>query len=132
MAYEFLMNTASALFFICYIPELYANWKNKNANFYNMPEKVVLLLASSFALAYAMINNDMSLITNYAPILGLDIIAFLMRLYYVFKTDVTLVPSTPDLSPSPDLELAEPVAVAAPAPVPVAVAAPVSVPEATT
>jgi uncharacterized protein with PQ loop repeat len=118
MAYEFLMNTASALFFICYIPELYANWKNKNANFYNMPEKVVLLLASSFALAYAIVNDDMSLITNYAPILGLDIIAFLMRLYYVFKTDVTLVPSTPDSSS--DLELSEPV--------PVSVSVPVSVP----
>ena len=100
MAYDFLMNTASALFFICYIPELYANWKNKNANFYNMPEKAVLLLASSFALAYAMLNNDMSLITNYAPILGLDIIAFLMRLYYVCEKPTLELPSpvsTPDL-----------------------------------
>ena len=65
MAYDFLMNTASALFFICYIPELYANWKNKNANFYNMPEKALLLLASSFALAYAIINSDISLMSNY-------------------------------------------------------------------
>ena len=78
MAYDFLMNTASALFFICYIPELYANWKNKNANFYNMPEKVVLLLASGFALAYAISNDDISLITNYGPLLGLDIIALVM------------------------------------------------------
>ena len=114
MAYDFLMNTASALFFICYIPELYANWKNKNANFYNMPEKALLLLASSFALAYAMMNNDRSLISNYALILGLDIIAFLMRLYYVFKTDVTLVPSTPDSSS--DLEAQ--VSVAEPVPYP--------------
>ena len=85
MAYDYLLNTASGLFFICYIPELYANYKNKNANFYNMPEKIILLLASSFALAYSIANDDVSLIANYAPILGLDIVAFLMRLYYVCK-----------------------------------------------
>ena len=85
MTHDYLMNTASALFFMCYIPELYANYKNKNANFYNMPEKVVLVLASGFALSYAIINDDTSLILNYAPLLGLDIIAFLMRLYYVYR-----------------------------------------------
>ena len=85
MSYDVLMNTASALFFICYIPELYANYKNKNANFYNMPEKAVLLLASGFAFAYSILNNDEALIVNYGPLLGLDIIAFLMRLYYVYK-----------------------------------------------
>jgi uncharacterized protein with PQ loop repeat len=85
MAHDYLMNTASALFFICYIPELYANWKNKNANFYNMPEKGVLLIASTFGLSYAIVNNDIALISNYGPLLALDIIAFAMRLYYVYK-----------------------------------------------
>jgi uncharacterized protein with PQ loop repeat len=85
MAYDPLMNIASALFFICSIPELYANWKNKNANFYNMPEKAVLVLASGFAFAYAVVNNDIALLVNYGPLLGLDIIAFIMRLYYVYK-----------------------------------------------
>ena len=94
MGYDVLMNTASALFFICYIPELYANYKNKNANFYNMPEKAVLLLASGFAFAYALINNDISLIANYGPLLGLDIIAFLMRLYYVYKNKSEIIPLT--------------------------------------
>jgi len=94
MGYDVLMNTASALFFICYIPELYANYKNKNANFYNMPEKAVLLLASGFALAYAIANNDEALIVNYGPLLGLDIIAFLMRLYYVFKNKTEIIPLT--------------------------------------
>jgi uncharacterized protein with PQ loop repeat len=110
MAYDFLMNTASALFFICYIPELYANWKNKNANFYNMPEKALILIASGFALAYAIINDDVSLMTNYGPILGLDIIAFLMRLYYVFEnknranlSEISL--GSPVASPEPDLEM---------------------------
>ena len=79
-----------------------------------MPEKALLLLASSFALAYAITNSDIALMTNYGPILALDIIAFLMRLYYVFKTDVTLVPSTPDSSSDLELSVAEPVAVAEP------------------
>jgi uncharacterized protein with PQ loop repeat len=81
------MNTASILFFICYIPELYANWKNKNANIYNIPEKVVIVVASGFAFAYSIINEDNALILNYGPILGLDIIAFAMRLYYVYKNN---------------------------------------------
>jgi hypothetical protein len=50
-----------------------------------MPEKAVLLLASGFAFAYSIVNNDAALIVNYGPLLGLDIIAFLMRLYYVYK-----------------------------------------------
>jgi len=94
MGYDFLMNTASGLFFICYVPELYANYKNKNANFYNMPEKVVLVLASGFAFAYALVNNDNALIANYGPLLALDIIAFLMRLYYVFKNKTEVLPIT--------------------------------------
>ena len=111
MAYDFLMNTASSIFFICYIPELYANWRNQNANFYNMPEKVLLLLASSFALAYAILNSDISLMSNYGPILALDIIAFLMRLYYVFKTKTTLilssVPESPISIPDPESQVSK-------------------------
>ena len=41
MSNEYLMNTASILFFICYIPEFYANYINKNANTYNVFEKVI-------------------------------------------------------------------------------------------
>ena len=102
MAYDFLMNTASGLFFICYIPELYANWKNKNANFYNMPEKFLILIGSGFALAYAVVNEDLALISNYGPILALDIFAFGMRLYYVVKKE-----DSTSLAIAPSLELEE-------------------------
>ena len=85
MGYEYLMNTASVLFFICYIPDIYADWKNKNANIYNMPERCIILIASAFALSYAIVNEDIALISNYGPLLTLDIIAFIMRLYYVYK-----------------------------------------------
>jgi len=99
MLHEYLMNTASVFFLAYYIPELYANWKNKNANIYNMPEKVILVLASGFAFSYAMINNDIALISNYGPMLALDIIAFVMRSYYVYKNygdnHATLVPIDP-------------------------------------
>ena len=38
MSHDYLINTATAMYIICYVPELYANYKNKNANIYNLPE----------------------------------------------------------------------------------------------
>jgi uncharacterized protein with PQ loop repeat len=88
---EYLMNIATVLFFICYIPELYANYKNKNANIYNLPEKILVLCGTTFAFAYAYFKEDQVLVTNYAPLLSLDILAFLMRAYYVYKNNVNLI-----------------------------------------
>lgn len=85
MKYDYLMNISSAIFFVCYIPELYANYKNKNANVYNMPEKFLMLIGSGFALSFAIMNEDLALITNYGPIVALDVIALLMRLHYVIR-----------------------------------------------
>lgn len=81
---EYYMNIASILFFICYFPEYYANYINKNANFYNVFEKVLILLGSSFALQYAIETSDQALIINYGPIVTLDSIALLMRFYYAY------------------------------------------------
>jgi len=83
MEYNYLMNISSAIFFVCYIPELYANYKNKNANIYNVPEKIFMVIGSGFAFSFSILNEDTSLIANYGPILALDIIALLMRVYYV-------------------------------------------------
>jgi uncharacterized protein with PQ loop repeat len=103
--YGYLMNIASVSFFICYVPELYANYKNKNANIYNIPEKIIMVIGSLFAFLYAMLNNDLALMTNYGPILGMDIIAFIMRAHYVYKNRLTIqtVPqiSTPESSELP-------------------------------
>ena len=82
MSHDYLLNVATALYIVCYIPELYANYKNKNANIYNLPEKVLILLGTIFSLSYATINENNALITNYGPIFILDLIALLMRLYY--------------------------------------------------
>ena len=83
MELNYLMYSASVLYFICYLPELYANYKNKNANIYNLPEKIIMLIATSFAFTYSIVNNNTELITNYGPLLALDIIALLMRIHYI-------------------------------------------------
>jgi uncharacterized protein with PQ loop repeat len=85
MTANYLMYTASVLYFVCYVPELYANYKNKNANAYNVPEKVIMLIASASAFSYAIINENVELSVNYGPLLGLDIIALIMRLYYMYS-----------------------------------------------
>ena len=97
---EYLMYTATFLYLSCYIPELYANYKNKNANMYNIPEKVIMLAATSFGLSYAITTQNLPLILNYSPFLLLDIIALSMRLVYVNEniqsTKMDIVMTTDD------------------------------------
>ena len=81
----YLMNIASILYIGCYIPELYANYKNKNSNIYNVPEKVIIFIGTSFAFSYSLLTRDMPLILNYGPIFALDLIALLMRIHYAYK-----------------------------------------------
>jgi hypothetical protein len=85
MSPEVLMNTATALYFVCYFPEFYANFMNKNANVYNVFEKVVMLIATGFGLSYAITIDNMALIINYGPLFGLDAIALMMRSYYAYR-----------------------------------------------
>jgi len=87
MIANYLMYSASVLYFICYLPELYANYKNKNANIYNLPEKVIMLIATALALSYSVINNNPELMANYAPLIILDVGALTMRLYYARKNE---------------------------------------------
>ena len=86
MAYEYLMYTSTILYLVCYAPELYANYINKNANGYNIPEKIIMLVAASFAFSYSLANNNNALIINYGPTVALDVIALLMRVYYAYCT----------------------------------------------
>lgn len=94
--YAYLMNTATVLYIVCYVPELYANYKNKNANCWNVPEKVVILFGSTFALAYSIMMDDRALMANYAPLFVLDFVAFVMRAYYActnIQDSDTVVPT---------------------------------------
>ena len=98
MSYDYLMYTASILFLICYIPDFYANLVNKNANIYNLFEKIVMLLGTTFALSYAIVINNNALIINYSPIIFLDFISVLMRCYYAYKNrniDVRIINRIP-------------------------------------
>jgi uncharacterized protein with PQ loop repeat len=81
---NYLMNIASILYFLCYIPEAYANIHNKNANQYNIPEKVIMLCGTCFALSYAIIKKNSALIFNYAPLMSLDFAMLIIRLYYAY------------------------------------------------
>jgi hypothetical protein len=79
------MNIATGLYFVCYIPEFYANYINKNANIYNVFEKVVMVTATGFGIGYALSINSKPLIYNYGPLFALDLIALSMRSYYAYK-----------------------------------------------
>jgi len=85
MSTDYLMNIASILFFICYIPDFYSNYINKNANYYNVFEKIILLTGTTFAFSYSITVNNKALITNYTPLFCLDIISLFMRGYYAYK-----------------------------------------------
>jgi len=85
MSYDYLMYTASVWFFLCYIPDFFANIINKNANIYNVYEKLIILIATTFALSYSITINNNALIINYAPIFCLDFISLLMKSYYAYK-----------------------------------------------
>ena len=85
------MYTATGFYFVCYIPELYANYKNKNANCYNVPEKILLFIGSLLALSYAVQLGDISIITNYGLAVGIDIIALSMRIYYSYHNNRQII-----------------------------------------
>ena len=44
-----------------------------------------MIIATGFALGYAININNNALIINYAPLFGLDTIALYMRAYYAYK-----------------------------------------------
>jgi len=83
MPNEYLMYIATGFYFVCYLPELYANYINKNANIYNMPEKILLLIGTILAFTYSLQLGDMSIIVNYSLALFIDCVAITMRSYYV-------------------------------------------------
>jgi uncharacterized protein with PQ loop repeat len=83
------MYTASGLYIVCYLPELYANYKNKNANFYNVPEKLFIFFGTILAFSYALIINNPALILHYGPILILDTTSFVMKIYYAYNNCIS-------------------------------------------
>lgn len=102
MANEMIMYVATGFYFVCYLPELYANYKNKNANIYNIPEKILMLMGSILAFSYAIELNNTSIIVNYSLNVGIDTIALIMRLYYVLHNQnkiTNVVPNNDEGTP---------------------------------
>ena len=83
--YDYLMNICTVCYLVCYVPDLYANYKNKNANVWNIPEKVMIFIGTGFALAFATLTEDKALLTNFAPLFVLDGASMAMRSYYAYR-----------------------------------------------
>lgn len=84
-SFDYLMNICTVCYLVCYVPDLYGNWKNKNANCWNIPEKVLIFIGTGFALAYSVLINDQALIVNFAPLFILDGASLGLRSYYACK-----------------------------------------------
>ena len=85
MSNDYLMNIATVLYLLCYAPDFYANYVNKNANMYNVFEKIVLLSGTCFSLSYAISINNRALLINYIPLFCLDFTALGIRIYYAYR-----------------------------------------------
>jgi hypothetical protein len=85
MSNDYLMNIATVLYLLCYAPDFYANYVNKNANMYNVLEKVVLLSGTCFSLSYSISINNQALLVNYIPLFCLDSVALIIRIYYAYR-----------------------------------------------
>ena len=84
-SFDYLMNICTVCYLVCYVPDLYGNWKNKNANCWNIPEKVLIFIGTGFALAYSVLVNDQALILNFAPLFILDGASLGLRSYYACR-----------------------------------------------
>ena len=82
---DILMYIATCLYFSCYVPMLYADMKNRNANINNLPERILSLIAGGFAIGYATRINSTPLKVNYIPHVILESIVLAIKIVYVYK-----------------------------------------------
>ena len=80
---DFIMYTATALYFICYAPSVYADFRNKNANVYNVPEKIISLCATTLGFVYSYRIQNIPLMVNYGPHLLMETVTLLFKIQYV-------------------------------------------------
>jgi uncharacterized protein with PQ loop repeat len=82
---DVFMYLATVLYFMCYAPGVYADFKNKNANIYNLPEKIISLCATTFGLIYSVRINNIPLIVNYGPHLIMETTTLLFKIQYIYQ-----------------------------------------------
>jgi hypothetical protein len=78
---DYLMNSASILFIIYYITEMYNN-DNKNNILY---QKIILVSGNTIALIYSVEINNNIFIFNYSSLFTLNIIWIIIYVYYFYK-----------------------------------------------
>jgi len=79
------MYAATVFYFLCYAPGVYSDFKNKNANIYNLPEKLLSLSATTFGLIYAVRIYNVPLMINYGPHLVMETTTLLYKIYYIYQ-----------------------------------------------
>jgi hypothetical protein len=82
---DYLMYTATALYFSCYFPIVYADMKNKNANLHNLPERILSLMAGLFAILYAVRIDSTPLKVNYIPHVIIESVVLGIKIIYVYR-----------------------------------------------
>jgi len=87
MSENYLMYTSIVLHSLCYIPIVYADVKNKNANMYNLPDRFISILAIIFGGAYAYRINNTTLMLNYVIFLVLESGNICTKLYFIRKNN---------------------------------------------
>ena len=85
MICNYLMYSATAIYLAVYIPTFYAEFKNRNANIYNLPERIFSIIACLFGLSYSIVNHNTELIVNYTPHLILELIILCVKIRFAHK-----------------------------------------------
>jgi hypothetical protein len=89
---------------------MYADCKNQNANIYNLPERILMLIATFLALTYSIRIENIPMMVNYAPNLFLDVIACSTRIYYIYinrKKNIKYIHIDDAIHDEPDLLVKE-------------------------
>jgi uncharacterized protein with PQ loop repeat len=82
---DYLMYIATSLYFACYVPILYADFKNKNANLNNLPERILSIAAGMFAILYAIRVDSTPLKVNYIPHVIIESLVLGVKIIYVYR-----------------------------------------------
>ena len=89
---EYVLYAATFLYVSATLPDIYATYKNKNANIYNLFDKCILLAAGSLGMTFGILTKNTPIIINYAPSVFLDILSLSLRIYYASKNGFEVEP----------------------------------------
>ena len=95
---DYFMYSATFIYLVSTIPDIYANYKNKNANLYNLMDKGLMLIACCLGLTFGIFTNNMPVIINYLPSVFLDIFSLTLRIYYASQNKFKSLPGIQNTS----------------------------------